>query len=440
MFIGMDDTDSNERMCTTYLAALIARDLEAAGFGSVSGDLHLIRLNPSIPYKTRGNAALGFEFLPAEDTAEFRNRLISFVSEKIAESAETGCEKTNPGAVFIFEDAGSELKERLDSFFKKAVTDVIEITEAEQIVSAYSIPHLSLKNGRGLIGALAVCGAMMNPGWDCTYEYLAYRDPVRWGDQSVSPRVVDTDSLIAADQATSPGTWDTIDYSEKKYPFPVCVPSSGDPVLFGIRGESPEIVRTAAEMVVSEPVYFSQIFKTNQGTDAHLLPIQSAAEMIPLHSYILEGTVVREVQTNEGGHDILVLADDYENLPECAAFEPTGNFRKIIRKLIPGDKVAVYGSFKNNTLNLEKIEILFLAPDISFENPICPVCQKRMKSAGKGQGFRCRTCKTKSENKAETAAVRKINIGFYEVPPSARRHLSKPLIRMNNHDKSENEE
>ncbi|WP_338102987.1 tRNA(Ile)(2)-agmatinylcytidine synthase [Methanolapillus millepedarum] len=429
----MDDTDSNERMCTTYLAVLIADALEKEGFGTVSGYVHLIRLNPSVPYKTRGNAALGFEFNPAADSAEFRTKLISFVSGKIIEYAETECEKTNPGAVFIFEENDSELKNRLNLFFKKAVTDLVEIDEAQQLLSQYFIPHLSLKNGRGLIGALAVCGALMNPGWDETYEYLAYRFPEKWNGTAVLPRFVDTNSLIAADKATYPKTWDTVDYSEKKNPFPVCVPGSGDPVLFGLRGESPEVVLEAAERVVSEPVYLSAVFKTNQGTDAHLISVGNVTEMQPLHSYILTGTVVHSSKTNEGGHDIFVIQDQTGNLLECAAFEPTGSFRKVIRALASNDSVTVYGSFKNNTLNLEKIEVLSLTSIFAFENPTCPACQKRMESAGKGQGFRCRNCKTKSGDKIKIPVPRKIKVGFYEVPPSARRHLSKPLIRMKIH-------
>src|SRR5699024_3240590 len=55
--IGFDDTDSRERgMCTTYLAAQIAARIRDAG-GQVSR-IVLVRLNPAIEYKTRGNAAL----------------------------------------------------------------------------------------------------------------------------------------------------------------------------------------------------------------------------------------------------------------------------------------------------------------------------------------------------------------------------------------------
>ncbi|MEM0501968.1 MAG: DNA-binding protein, partial [Thermoplasmata archaeon] len=52
MWIGVDDTDSSEGMCTTYLAPqiLLKLNLDLIGFP------RLVRLNPNIPWKTRGNA------------------------------------------------------------------------------------------------------------------------------------------------------------------------------------------------------------------------------------------------------------------------------------------------------------------------------------------------------------------------------------------------
>jgi len=58
--VGLDDTDSRERgMCTTYVTARVAEAIESAG-GSVDRRL-LIRLNPAVEFKTRGNAALCLE-------------------------------------------------------------------------------------------------------------------------------------------------------------------------------------------------------------------------------------------------------------------------------------------------------------------------------------------------------------------------------------------
>ena len=53
IYLGMDDTDSKAGMCTTYLAAVLAERLGPFG---LHGYPKLVRLNPNIKYKTRGNA------------------------------------------------------------------------------------------------------------------------------------------------------------------------------------------------------------------------------------------------------------------------------------------------------------------------------------------------------------------------------------------------
>ena len=58
MFIGIDDTDSDKGMCTTYLGAVLIERLKSLGV--ILGLPKLVRLNPCAQYKTRGNAAIEF--------------------------------------------------------------------------------------------------------------------------------------------------------------------------------------------------------------------------------------------------------------------------------------------------------------------------------------------------------------------------------------------
>ena len=44
------------------------------------------------------------------------------------------------------------------------------------------------------------------------------------------------------------------------------------------------------------------------------------------------------------------------------AYEPTKGFRNIVRALWPGDRVEVTGSYKNGSINMEKLCIIALAP------------------------------------------------------------------------------
>jgi len=138
--------------------------------------------------------------------------------------------------------------------------------------------------------------------------------------------------------------------------------------------------------------------------------------------------------TNVGGHVFFRISDGNEM--DCAAYEPTKKFRKLIRELEIGDKVTLYGGVhqKPFTLNIEKIRIEKLSNIYKkLENPICK-CGKRMKSIGKNKGYRCKYCgkKIKEDSVKKELIDRNLKIGFYEVPPVARRHLSKPLKLMEN--------
>lgn len=57
MHIGLDDTDSTRKGCTTYVAALLVEKLQKLGANFIDYP-SLIRLNPNVPWKTRGNGAL----------------------------------------------------------------------------------------------------------------------------------------------------------------------------------------------------------------------------------------------------------------------------------------------------------------------------------------------------------------------------------------------
>ena len=118
------------------------------------------------------------------------------------------------------------------------MTDFCEIDEAVDVLEAAGARYRGWKNRRGLVGATAAVSSVFP---DTTYEILAYRDPERWG----TSREVDRESLFAAEEATFPHTWDTVDVANRVV---VCVPHTPDPVLFGIRGESPAWVMAARSL------------------------------------------------------------------------------------------------------------------------------------------------------------------------------------------------
>jgi tRNA(Ile2)-agmatinylcytidine synthase len=111
------------------------------------------------------------------------------------------------------------------------------------------------------------------------------------------------------------------------------------------------------------------------------------------------------------------------------AYEPTKNFRQMIRHLVPGDDVRVCGSYKKESVNLEKIQVIALADIKTSRPPVCIACNKRMTSDGKGKGWKCKKCGARADDPEVQEIPRTLKPGWYEVPPTARRHLAKPLCR-----------
>lgn len=410
MFIGIDDTDSERGLCTTYLAGVLMERL--IPWGKIEGLPRLIRLNPCARFKTRGNAALSFSVNSSRPDMVKRIAL-----QTLLEFSDFSGVNTNPGLVIA-----EEVTDRMRAFYRSAVREILEIDAARSLLDEEGIWYRGFKKGRGLIGALAAVGADLP---DHTYELIAYRERSRWG----TPRFIDHSTVWEADRLTYPKTWDTVDHHNHRVVF---APHSADPVLFGIRGSDPAAIKRAFLAIISEPVERYVLYQTNQGTDAHIL-CGEISNVLDSQSYRLHGFVAQPARAIAGGHLFLKLHQGNSQI-ECAAFEPTKNFRSIIKKLLPGDELEVYGSVRDGALNLEKINIIHLVPEIVQAAPLCPQCNRRMESAGRCQGYRCRRCKTESPSRETELRARNLETGLYEVPPCARRHLSMPLVRLSKSD------
>jgi tRNA(Ile2)-agmatinylcytidine synthase len=277
------------------------------------------------------------------------------------------------------------------------------------------------KNCRGIIGAAAAIA--WSPLKDNTYELISYRQSARWG----TTRKVDYKSVIKMDSQCKT-TFDNFDYENHHNRI---TPNSPCPILYGIRGDNVNELFEALNIVESEPIESWLIFETNQGTDDHLEQ-KNIEDIRPYESVIVNGSVSKNPYTIEGGHVIFSIKNNSSTI-DCAAYEPTKKFRNIIRNLVIDDIVEIYGSARNNpmTVNIEKIKVNNLTKIFQkIENPICPKCKKHMKSIGSNQGYKCKRCGAKSNKPKLKEKKRTINLGFYEVPVCARRHLSKPLKRM----------
>ena len=123
------------------------------------------------------------------------------------------------------------------------------------------------------------------------------------------------------DKEFQPYTFNNVDSEKRRV---IIIPRGPDPILFGIRGESPEIVKTAFGIVKPlESVERWVIFRSNQGTDAHLKPFEALSKLEPYSSVIAKGVVSQNPRNSSFRHVIFSIKDGTAEV-DCAAYEPTG--------------------------------------------------------------------------------------------------------------------
>jgi len=423
LHIGIDDTDSTKGGCTTYIAALLVERFSQRKLRFVDYP-DIIRLNPNIPYKTRGNAAVALRLqIPASEYEAVREITITTLEE----NSQMGELATDPAAVFLQGEPSSLISE----LSRRALTGIVSIPQATKVIREAGGSAVAYGSGLGLVGAVAAVGQMLKG--DHTYELVAYRVRRNLG----KPRLVDRDSVIRMDRLTSPDTFNNYDPEHKRV---LVAPHGPDPVLLGLRGETPHAVLNAFRMLkIREPIERYVIFRTNHGTDAHFQSAGSVEQSLgPNRPVWLSGVVSEKPLRIAGGHVFVKLRSSRRTI-ECAAFEPTGKFKETVANLIPGDEVTVFGGVRSQegsqrsriTVNLEKLRVDRLGEDLMAKNPQCPNCGKRMKSAGRAQGFRCLRCKYSfaGASKQIMRRPRMIRPGIYVPDRKAHRHLTKPLSR-----------
>jgi tRNA(Ile2)-agmatinylcytidine synthase len=429
MFVAFDDTDSLDGMCTTFLATEMAYAMRQY---DLIGLPRLVRLNPAIPWKTRGNAALCLRFGRGKGRATMVGvvrdmPLFSYsrsVADPDAEMVRDIClpvlkkwsrvdQQASPGLVI-------SAKAPAPGLYWKAVRGEVPREEAESDLDAVEATRSELAGGRGVIGAAA---AMSWRPRDRTYEVITYRERSRWG----TPRDVDPDSVREFNERV-PTTFNTWDASCGQMAI---APHTPCPVLFGIRGDAPGDLVRALGTIRSEPIDRWMLFLSNQGTDDHV--IRNARRLVTGGTYLLEGVVAEEGRTVKGGH-VVVPVRTRHGVLDCVFYEPSHDFREVGKGLRPGDEVQVVGELRSDpvAVNVEKLHIVSLAKVMrKTANPFCHACGKSMQSLGSGAGYRCRRCGAKASVRDAifVEEERTIPPGWYEPPVCARRHLAKPLKR-----------
>jgi tRNA(Ile2)-agmatinylcytidine synthase len=395
------------------------------------GEPRLVRLNPNIPWKTRGNAALAARFglgrgrrrrlgevggrpvwshadgrrLPGDLAAQWVDR----AWDRLLSSARVGEDGTDPALVAVERVLPAAL-------YWNAVREVVDVASVRSVLDRRGATVRTAGSDRGLVGAAA---AIAWRGTRPTWEMIAYRAPGTEG----SLREVDGESVRAA-QARFPRLFLCDDPRTRRL---LVVPHTPCPILYGLRGTNPAAPLAARRLVRSEPVDRWMLFRTNQGSGDHLRrrPIRDVGEF---ESAVVTGSVAALPESLAGGHVRLSLVDDAGARLSCLAFEPTKTLPRVARSLRPGDRIRVWGSrARDPVFRMEGITLLALGRRSTTPRPPrCGTCGRSSHSLGRSRGFRCPECRRRWPPEAATVTelAPQYGRGTYHPTPSARRHLA----------------
>lgn len=390
-WLGLDDTDSLGGGCTT---ATFHALLEHLPDDVRTGVPRLVRLWPFARRRTRGNAALAVE-LHCEDEGALLAHLEAWWENHIAPLAgarspshisDRPQSATSPGMVYYTHQPEEE-------FYWKAVRGEVHVSD---------IPTPDREWGvHGRIGAAA---AAAWPALTSTWEAIAWRTQ----EAAERHREIDINALEEVDVR------DGVVFSrDPRNGNSLVAPRGRSPVLFGVRATSFEAAEHACRHLVAAPnteaVVAWRVFQTNQASGDHLPP--------PRHLRVVA------VETHPSRKHAHVRTDG----PTVVAYAEGGPVNALARWLSSGDVICVAGlHHPDGTLHAERLMVESWEAR-TFQRPRCGACQVRLKSMGKGQGLRCPSCKTRSEDRWEDVHVEPPFIGWVEPPVDSRRHLARPL-------------
>ncbi len=350
-----------------------------------------------------------------------KEELFDFFTKIVNEFATSP--RANSGLVL---HEGPIIPREVEDFSRRALFSMMSLREARNLADRFGMKRLELRKGQGLVGALASIGNLLKH--DHTFELIAYRRNVKLR------RSIELAKIVRMSEARFPESFSNYD---EKCGRVMIMPHGPDPVLCGIRGESPKGVLGAfQDLLPIQNLLGYMIFRSNQGTGEHLAHALDLNNAISYSSGKVTGTVLSTPEIEMGGHVFFKLGNADGEI-SCACYEPTADFRKAVAALTRGDLIEVAGGIRKPTslhpkmLNLELLRPLKLHPLTSLLNPLCPACGIALKSKGKNQGFACRRCNysIKIPQKMRIRKKRAVSTKLYMPPIAAHRHLTKPLHR-----------
>ena len=373
--LAIDDTDSQYGGCTTHLTGLILAELR--GKAKLADYPLLVRLNPNIPWRTRGNAATVLRLEYDGDPKDLLELAWQMASEYV--SPRPPLPGKSPGVVVV--EGEPWRSEELRWLYRQALGDVVTIDVARRALDAAGALYVG---GRGLIGAASALAALA-PGDPYTFELTFYRRPENWGVD----RCVDFSKALAIDGSTSA----SINNIDLENGVVSAAPGGPDPVLAGFRGLDPGELWSFEEALCERP-HFAVLYRSNQHTGVHA----QEAYPLPYRSVRIRGRVASPPRKLPGGH-VVVRLEAGAGEVDVAFYRETGPLARAAELLQAGDEVEVVGGVRpyrspdgRPVVAAESLTVLSLADSAVSAAPRCPRCGARMESAGSGKGYRCPRC------------------------------------------------
>jgi tRNA(Ile2)-agmatinylcytidine synthase len=425
--IGLDDFDLYQFGCTTHVATYLIHELIKSISIRLLDYLNLVRLNPSIPWKTRGNGAIAIRIAThckyLDNLVEMVRKIIDDYYTKLSKllGLEISEPNVNPGAIIAL----NPLPPIYRYLYIKALTDIVPHEIAiDKLKKSSNTLLIESYSGRGIIGAAAAIGWIEHNS-DYTYELITYRSKYRY----LEPRCIEESSVHILDNITR-YTFNNVDPETGRI---IITPRGLDPVLYGVRGDDvQELVKVLNIVKVCEPVSGWTIFRTNQGTDAHAVE-RYVYELRSYRTAKLKLRILEKPNIIRGGH-VIVRAGDATGVIDLVFFKPS-KLDTVAKKLQIGDEVIVHGHVKpwidRLCFHVEKIFVVKQVKSYICKAPRCPICGYRMTKKGFGKGYKCLHCGyTSIYIEPECKSNPQEDLKKLFIPtPSEQKHLIKPLKR-----------
>ncbi|MEM4618270.1 MAG: DUF1743 domain-containing protein, partial [Ignisphaera sp.] len=194
--IGLDDFDLHQYGCTTHTATFLIHKL-ANYIDLIFIDYpNLVRLNPSIPWKTRGNGAVALHIkIPCSYIDKIFDVIDSILLEyykKLSEAVDIDIHHyyEDPGAIVVI----GSIPPIFSKIYMNSLTDIVLPSIVfEKLLKFTEKENVYISNefrGRGLVGATAAIGWLATAS-DYTYELIVYRSKQFYNKE----RCIDIDSI-----------------------------------------------------------------------------------------------------------------------------------------------------------------------------------------------------------------------------------------------------